>query len=182
MLTTTFPRIRAPSAQRWLSSLSQTEKENVRSWLADQSLPALQHPVCDHVTASKIKALSCTLPTLGGSVPLPRHRRLDLTSGSLISPGHHLVFCNPPTPERELEADATSRLLPPPAPFTRRMWAGGKFEFKRPIRIGDNICAKPAVTRIDLKRLDSETPWYSSSKPSRPDLQVPRTSGLAPAH
>jgi len=155
-------RTRALSSfvQRWSSSLSQSEKQNIQSWIDTQPLPNKQAPLTDHISSSRIQALCFTLPTLDGSSPTPSRRLSEnlVKTGSLLSPGHHLTFCNPPAPERELDADATIRLLSPPAPFVRRMWAGGKFEFKRPIRVGDYIQAQGIVSRIEGKRLDSEKP------------------------
>ncbi|KAF8583654.1 hypothetical protein K439DRAFT_1286205, partial [Ramaria rubella] len=142
------------------SSLSQSEKEKISSWIANHRLPKSQPELFDHVSASQLRALGCTLPTLDGTIPPPPCRRsmLDFSNGSLLSPGHSLVFCNPPAPERELDVDATVRLLPPPAPFVRRMWASGKFEFRSPLRVGDNIRAERAISKIEAKRLDSDNP------------------------
>ncbi|KAF8521172.1 hypothetical protein JB92DRAFT_2708053 [Gautieria morchelliformis] len=144
--------------QRWSSSLSQSETKSVESWIARQSLPSSQPALYDHISGSQLNALGCTLPTLNGTIPPPPHRRTDFSYGSVVLPGHLLVFCNPHAPERELERDATIRILAPPMPFVRRMWAAGKFEFKRPLHVGDNIKAERAVSTIGAKRLDSENP------------------------
>jgi hypothetical protein len=145
-------------ARRWSSTLSCFEREKVRSWIMSQALPSKQSALIDHISASQLKTLGCTLPTLDGTIPPPPHRRIEISNGSIVSPGHLLIFCNPTSPERELEPDATIRLLAPPAPFIRRMWAAGKFEFKRPLRVGDNIRAERAVSNIEAKRLEADNP------------------------
>lgn len=57
----------------------------------------------------------------------------DLTSlsatpadGTPLPPGYHLVYFTPGGLESELGPDGTDRTFNAPAPFTRRMWAGGK--------------------------------------------------------
>ncbi|KAI9155040.1 Mesaconyl-C(4)-CoA hydratase [Paramyrothecium foliicola] len=54
-------------------------------------------------------------PDLDG--PAPRHQ---------VPPGYHLVFFTPDDAEADLGADGTDTVFNPPAPFTRRMWAGGR--------------------------------------------------------
>jgi hypothetical protein len=154
------PRTRAVTSQvqRRSISLSQSETKSVESWIAGLSLPSSQPALYDHISGSQLSALGCTLPTLNGTIPSPPHRRTGHSYGSVVSPGHLLVFCNPRAPERELERDATIRFLAPPTPFVRRMWAAGKFEFKRPLHVGDNIKAERAVSTIGAKRLHSENP------------------------
>ncbi|KAF7526698.1 hypothetical protein G7054_g10666 [Neopestalotiopsis clavispora] len=43
-----------------------------------------------------------------------------------VPPGYHLVYFTPGGLESELGPDGTDRTFNSPAPFTRRMWAGGK--------------------------------------------------------
>lgn len=42
---------------------------------------------------------------------------------------HHLVYFPPPLPLSSLQDDGTDPLHSPGAPFTRRMWAGGKIDY-----------------------------------------------------
>lgn len=144
--------------RRQSSTLTPSSIENVKSWIARQRVPSHQPALFDHINSSHLKALGCTLPTLDGTIPASPHRRIDFSDGAVVSPGHLLAFCNPHAPERELEPDATIRFLAPPAPFVRRMWAGGKFEFKRPVHVGDNIRAERTVSNIEAKRLDLDNP------------------------
>ena len=44
-----------------------------------------------------------------------------------MEPTHALIFFYPRTPEALLGPDQTDTLFGPPAPFGRRMWAGGRF-------------------------------------------------------
>lgn len=176
-------RARGFSSQvrRWSSTLSRSETESVRSWIASHNLPSKQPDLLDHLGASQIKALGCTLPTLDGTIPPPPHRRIKSSNGSVVSPGHLLIFCNPTAPERDLDPDATIRLLAPPAPFVRRMWAAGKFEFKRPLHVGDNVRAERTVSNIEAKRLDVENPMIIVEQIVDTKLAIDSEAGVGPS-
>jgi len=145
---------------RYFSGLSGKEREGVSSWLTEKTgaLPIQQPTLVDYLNPSQIKALACTLPSLDGSIPIPDSRHFGIEKGSLLAPGHLLVFCNPSVPERDLDSDATTPFFPPPPPFVRRMWASGKFTFQKSLRLGNDIRAERKVTKIDPKRLDSKNP------------------------
>lgn len=62
------------------------------------------------------------------------HPGLDVSSdppaqGTPLPPGYHLVYFTPAAVESELGMDGTDKTFNAPAPFTRRMWAGGKMQF-----------------------------------------------------
>lgn len=152
--------------------LSNLEKTEVTAWAKKHPLPLERPTLFDYLNPSKIKAISCTIPSLDGRIPIPAHRHFGYEKGSSLSPGHLLAFCNPSVPERDLGVDATVHILAPPPPFVRRMWASGKFEFKKPLRIGDDIRAESKITNISIKRLDSENPM----------IIVEQTIATRPAH
>ena len=39
----------------------------------------------------------------------------------------------------------------PPVPLPRRMWAGGRLEFRRPVRVGDAIERTSTIVKVDAK-------------------------------
>ncbi|RPJ44828.1 MAG: acyl-CoA dehydrogenase, partial [Betaproteobacteria bacterium] len=39
----------------------------------------------------------------------------------------------------------------PPVPLPRRMWAGGRIDFRQPVRVGDHISRESAVMAVDAK-------------------------------
>ncbi|KAL7952040.1 hypothetical protein V8C42DRAFT_350302 [Trichoderma barbatum] len=66
-------------------------------------------------------------------------RQVNAPAGTPIPPAHHLVYFTPDDLEAELGADGSDRTFNAPAPFTRRMWAGGnmKFDKNNPLRVGE---------------------------------------------
>lgn len=61
--------------------------------------------------------------------------------GTPLPPGYHLVYFTPGGVETELGPDGTDRTFNSPAPYTRRMWAGGKMRWeggrKSQLRVGE---------------------------------------------
>jgi hypothetical protein len=66
-------------------------------------------------------------------------------TGTPVPPGWHLVYFTPNGVESELGPDGTDRTFNSPAPFTRRMWAGGQMAWpaaggeKAALRVGDEV-------------------------------------------
>ena len=69
------------------------------------------------------------------------------TRDDVLPPGGHWLFFRTAARQSELGPDGHPRRgeFLPPVPLPRRMWAGGRLEFLRPIRIGD---AATRVSRI----------------------------------
>lgn len=65
--------------------------------------------------------------------------RTSVPAGTPIPSAHHLVYFTPMELESQLGADGSDRTFNAPAPFTRRMWAGGhmKFDKSNPLRVGE---------------------------------------------
>ncbi|KAK2468917.1 hypothetical protein H9L39_19509 [Fusarium oxysporum f. sp. albedinis] len=64
--------------------------------------------------------------------------------GTPIPPGYHLAYFTPNSTEADLSVDGTDRTFNASAPFTRRMWAGGKMSWAEPssgtlLRVGDVV-------------------------------------------
>jgi 3-methylfumaryl-CoA hydratase len=97
----------------------------------------------DTVTAGPVAALSATLdrddppPQPGDALPLLWHWLffLDRHRASELGPDGH----------------ARRGGLLPPVPLPRRMWAGSRFEFHHPLRIGDQITRGTRVIDIQEK-------------------------------
>ncbi len=95
----------------------------------------------DTVAEGPVAALSATLDR---DDPLP-------LSGDALPPLWHWLFFLDRHRASELGPDGHARrggLLPPIA-LPRRMWAGSRFEFHHPLRIGDRITRETRV--IDIK-------------------------------
>lgn len=98
----------------------------------------------DEVTATPAALLSATLdredpePRIGDSLPplwhwlyfLPRHRQSELAPDGHAKRGGFL----------------------PPVPLPQRMWAGGRFEFHRPLHIGERITRVSRIADVTHKQ------------------------------
>jgi 3-methylfumaryl-CoA hydratase len=97
--------------------------------------------VTDVITAAPVRALAATLDR---DDPEPR-------PGDALPPLWNWLYFLPAHRQSELGADGHARrggFLPPVA-LPRRMWAGGRFEFHRTLRIGETV---ERVSRIvDVK-------------------------------
>ncbi|KAK1625170.1 hypothetical protein BDP81DRAFT_328507 [Colletotrichum phormii] len=90
------------------------------------------------------------------------HPGVDVSSeapaqGTPLPPGYHLVYFTPTGIESELGMDGTDKTFNAPAPFTRRMWAGGKMQFV------EGTSLKVGETVEERTRLVGATPKKSRS-------------------
>jgi 3-methylfumaryl-CoA hydratase len=95
----------------------------------------------DTVSAGPVAALSATLDR---DDPPPQ-------PGDPLPPLWHWLFFLDRHRASELGPDGHARRggLLPPVPLPRRMWAGSRFEFHRPLRIGDQMTRETRV--LDIK-------------------------------
>lgn len=93
------------------------------------------------IDANQLQKLSLTLNR-------PTIHNVDITQlpppdGTPVPPGYHLVYFTPNGLESELGFDGTDKTFNAPAPFSRRMWAGGKMSWPKELggpgllRVGD---------------------------------------------
>ncbi|GAW18431.1 hypothetical protein ANO14919_079060 [Xylariales sp. No.14919] len=88
------------------------------------------------------------------------HPGLDVAAhpppeGTVIPPGYHLVYFTPGGVEEELGADGTDTSYNAPAPFTRRMWAGGRMRWLGDgveLRVGDEVREETRLLSATAKR------------------------------
>jgi hydroxyacyl-ACP dehydratase HTD2-like protein with hotdog domain len=89
------------------------------------------------IDSNQLQKLAVMLgrPTLNGH----DITRVNVPAGTPIPPAHHLVYFTPTDFESHLGADGSDRTFNAPAPFTRRMWAGGHMKFDKinPLRVGE---------------------------------------------
>jgi hydroxyacyl-ACP dehydratase HTD2-like protein with hotdog domain len=118
-------------------------------------------------TASLFLAQSASTPprTHSQTLDLNQLRRLSSTldrrapnpaSAAAIPACHHLVYFTPSQPEPALGADGTDTAYSPPAPFTRRMWAGGELRWaagaRNLLRVGQTVTETTVVRSAEGKR------------------------------
>lgn len=97
----------------------------------------------------RVSDLYITLPTRDGT-------RTTFEEPQITTPlgyGHHLAFFHPRTSEDKLRPDGTENDFCPPAPFTRRMWAGGKMTWNNnnPLTIGGRATANCSIGAVEKK-------------------------------
>jgi 3-methylfumaryl-CoA hydratase len=98
----------------------------------------------DEVTAMPLAALAATLDR---DDPLPG-------PGSEVPPLWHWLYFAAVARQSELGPDGHPKRggFLPPVPLPRRMFAGGRLEFLRPLRVGDRITRTSKVMRVDGKQ------------------------------
>ncbi|SRR6266550_7076062 len=111
----------------------------------------------DTIGREHLSDLYITLPTRDGT----RKPYEEPQDSQPVQYGHHLAFFRPRTPESMLKMDGTDPVLcPPSSPFTRRMWAGGRFEWNNanPLLIGSRATASFSVASVARKGFENGKP------------------------
>jgi 3-methylfumaryl-CoA hydratase len=111
--------------------------DNLRQWVGRTDLHS------DQVTATAIAALSATLD------------RDDLSpqAGDPLPPLWHWLYFLPIDRQSELGEDGHPKRggFLPPVPLPRRMWAGSRLEFHRPLRVADSISRVSRIVDVSHK-------------------------------
>ena len=92
-------------------------------------------------------------PAVALAATLDRHDP-EPKPGDALPPGWHWLYFLEAAPASELGPDGHPKrggFLPPVA-LPRRMWAGGRIEFRRPLRVGDDIRRESKVLSIVPKQ------------------------------
>ena len=97
----------------------------------------------DWLTATPLVGFLATLDRTGSEV-LP---------GLALPPLAHWCYFLPSAPQHELGVDGHPQRggFLPPVPLPRRMWAGGRLHFDRPLRIGEEVVRRSTVAKVDTK-------------------------------
>lgn len=97
----------------------------------------------DQVTIAPLKALSATLD---------RHDPAPV-QGEAIPPLWHWLYFLPAHQQSEIGPDGHARRggFLPPVPLPRRMWAGSRFEFINPLRVGDAVTRTSVIEDVRVK-------------------------------
>jgi 3-methylfumaryl-CoA hydratase len=98
----------------------------------------------DEVTAAPIAALSATLNRYD---PFPQ-------PGDPLPPLWHWLYFLPIPRQSELGPDGHAKRggFLPPVPLPRRMFAGDRVEFHRPLRVGEGVSRLSRILDVNLKR------------------------------
>lgn len=80
-------------------------------------------------------------------------RTPTLAQGDTLPPFWHYLYFNPEPTASQLKEDGHERLgrFLPPVALPRRMWAGGKVDVSRPLRIGETATKTSTIVDVALK-------------------------------
>lgn len=98
----------------------------------------------DELTLQPVAALSAVLDR---DDPPPK-------AGDPLPPLWHWLYFLPTARQSELGDDGHARRggFLPPVPLERRMWAGSRLEFLRPLRLGARVARRSRIARVDHKQ------------------------------
>jgi len=128
-------------------------RENVRGWMAEEpanvdvaelrNWMGKMETVTDQITPVPMAALSATLDM---EAPAPK-------TGDLLPPLWHWLYFLSIHRQSELgpEGHSIKGSFLPPVALPRRMWAGGRLEFHRPLRIGAAYTRASRVADVQHK-------------------------------
>ena len=87
------------------------------------------------------------------------HATLDypvktIESGTALPPLWHWLYFLPMHRQSELGPDGHAERggFLPPVPLPRRMWAGGRFDFRSPLRVGDDVVRTSTIENVVPKQ------------------------------
>src|SRR6476469_10071783 len=99
--------------------------------------------LADTIVPTPVIALNATLD----------HEAIDASPGTPLPPLWHWLYFLPRHRQSEIGADGHAKRggFLPPVPLPRRMWAGGQFEFRSPIRVGDAVERTSIIADVSAK-------------------------------
>ncbi|PWN96035.1 hypothetical protein FA09DRAFT_362346 [Tilletiopsis washingtonensis] len=154
----------SPSAARCFSAgLASMRSAHFPEWASEEAVASAQgllarFPLEGEPAASQTQRLDAThlfqqRLLLSDMVP-PHAPLVDPAEGTPLLPGEHLCFFLPRARSADLGADGSDRTFNPPAPFVRRMWAGGSMTWSRenPLLVGEKAYEHTWVEDVQVKR------------------------------
>jgi 3-methylfumaryl-CoA hydratase len=116
---------------------SSTDLDHLRGWIGRSES---RH---DQFTLQPVAAMSATLDR---DDPAP-------AAGDALPPLWHWLYFLPLAPAREIGEDGHPRRggFLPPVPLPRRMWAGGRLQFHRPLRLGASVERHSRILDVSTK-------------------------------
>ena len=118
--------------------------DHLRNWIGKTEARG------DTLTAAPLAGLSATLDRIDDAEPVP---------GTPLPPLAHWLYFLPQAPQREIGADGHPKRggFLPPVPLPRRMWAGGRLRFDRPLVVGDKAERRSTIDKVEIKQGRSGT-------------------------
>ena len=100
--------------------------------------------VTDQIGPTPVLALDATLD----------HPPREVPPGTPLLPLWHWLYFLPLHRQSEIGPDGHARRggFLPPVPLPRRMWAGSQFEFRMPVRVGDQVARRSTIADVSVKQ------------------------------
>jgi 3-methylfumaryl-CoA hydratase len=114
-----------------------TKEDDLTSWIGRSET------VADAIYPTPVRALTATLD----------HPSAPVVTGTALPPLWHWLYFLPLHRQSDIGADGHARRggFLPPVPLPRRMWAGSQFEFRKPIRVGDQALRTSTIDAVSSK-------------------------------
>ena len=118
--------------------MSEIDLETFRSWTGRRRE---EH---DHIGAWPVRAMRATLDEPGG----------EPAAGEPLPPAWHWLYFLEATAASAIAHDGHARRgdFLPPVPLPRRMWAGGRIEWRASLRVGDAATRTSEIVAVEPKR------------------------------
>ncbi|GAB4350542.1 MAG: MaoC family dehydratase N-terminal domain-containing protein [Gammaproteobacteria bacterium] len=118
--------------------MEEADLNHLQSWVGRRE------EAVDVVSAARVAALAATLDHPS---PWPQ-------AGAPLPPLWHWTLCAPIARQSALGPDGHPQRggFLPPVPLPRRLWAGGRVEFHRPLRVGEAVRRVSRVSSVAQKR------------------------------
>jgi 3-methylfumaryl-CoA hydratase len=112
--------------------------DHLRDWIGRTE----QHS--DSLGANALARLSATLNRADES---------QISIGSALPPLAHWLYFLPRAVQSDIGADGHPKRggFLPPVPLPRRMWAGGRLQFHRDLKLGDAVQRQSTISQVDVK-------------------------------
>jgi 3-methylfumaryl-CoA hydratase len=114
-----------------------SEFEKLREWVGRQETRR------DTIAPFPIRALAATLD----------QNELSSDEGAAVPPGWHWLYFLEAKSASELGTDGHPKKggFLPPVPLPRRMWAGGRLTFMRPLKVGEAVTRQSEILSVEPK-------------------------------
>jgi 3-methylfumaryl-CoA hydratase len=115
-----------------------SDRTEIKDWIGNR------RTMTDVVTSWPLAALGATLDRRD---PEPR-------AGDAVPPGWHWLYFLETSPASEVGPDGHPRRgdFLPPVQLPRRMWAGGRIEFSRPLKVGETAQRDSEIVSVENKQ------------------------------
>lgn len=110
-----------------------------RDW---QAWVGRKETVRERIAPERVAALAAALGVDG-----------EFSAGASLPPGWHWIFFNPFVPRQGLGSDGHPRRggFLPPVSLPRRMWAGGRLTYHKPLTIGREAARESTIKKVEAK-------------------------------